>query len=1726
MYGKFVFYPLLLLNFRVDLVNYMKHSRMVDVENTFVLIRSFVRKCVKRDYSPEAAIQTVRQIKYLVKSNPDMLTTTDAFKSLMQYLVSFIVDSQVLLIKLEAISCMGYICNRSWLLPEDCHTDFSLFYIHLFGTVHFQTILAATNLTADDVFNSNATQMQFFSTLLAVNYPLRKRCLFQLVLFAKQQNIDFGKIRWIIDECCRFLNINRIVFVSSNLEYLMVTWLSKNLEFEDFPWQVTDSKDRDTFLRDFSRPIASVLLRYKSELFVNFCVAQNFTPLDVVNPLLPVCLAYLLPYSAAVADVSIDYKRQCLKLEKLLMEICGKDALDRFLSENAIIVVQNLLLSLIDEQLFVNLFGFPVMFCKEEYAIDRATFEACIHHIQTKIGQNNIIMSECSKRPLNIITTTSVLREYIQKTSILEEKLQYFMQYAYLFTHMAKFFKNRPTTINEPKILQRLIAFKRYFLRDSCYFMCQLMSSTPSSNENTGLRLASCKYLLDFCRAILAGCAEHFQSFFAHIITTIVPMASHPNEKLAASAQELLRFFIVEKELLLKDAIQFLDDFPKDAMFDEYRLIHKRIKYAGQGEATLYDELSYFMRTDTANVESLMALREHLAGKKKELLELYLALAKIRGFSEDCEASVLHQVTYKLLRCVQSVDVAISTEAAKCLGELGTSDLTTIVLKSNRQTNANDFVKSAENSMENFCFAAFEQLDKLQLHPDIDVFKLTCSACVQLCRTRAGNTIRNRDVERFALMNIFSSGVRNERVFTSSLTKTLDVEEWFVGEKKSHSEWIRALTQRFLNILEAPVFEMLVESQVRFAERILPILVQYVFFAGSTLIRDSIKKAINRFFDEYDECAGRSKLANYEENWIYRDNRSIKTMLDVLEVVRLYKREKLEPQTDLNYLKAAKAALHCEAYFTAILYSEIFAAEKQNFSVSETEVMHDVLRVALTTIGDSDSASVFVNPIKNRATYLTLRGSWNSLLLYRDVGGSTEDVVPFKTDLIATGFYHLARNLAQKSDSDYESLWRMSDWNVPIPPSEFNKSVSFEEQHYAALKCLKNRDESALHKCLRRARQSSIDAIRVVSLECTRNVYKNLIRLQMLQQIDDFSKIQFKCPETTSERIVEKWKQQDLIPSNHFSYREQILSQRASIYTTFGLVAKRNWQNVQKTPHHNILLELTSAARQECCHNIALRSSFALNREIEADSSTNRYLRAKCILEDAQLQWANGDRNLAKRLLVNLIEDKDLLATISRVPALRLYGEYLSETQSKNPRIIFADYFVQSLKHLNTIERKENIILINDMDRVEFCAFKEIEQLQCLEAMAKYADREYLSSEEVIKSHEFEVKLECVKKNMKHLQDFGPRGPNMTKDECKTMQLLQRNINIDNLEIQKTKDQRDYYLKLAMENYLKKCAALSAVTDLTIFRVISLWLANMHNDDIIHLLTSELPKLQSYKLLPILPQISARLTNNTSEDQCGRLVYQILERCALDHPHHTLNTIFAIANHYADVPGERTEPNEVRVTAAQDLVARLKNSSSISPIVIETEKMCEILVRLANHTIAKSETSDFLSAYKNLNTIQCPTVALAVSPNANYPDIVSVRGWTDKLVKVGGINTPIKVMCKCSDGRNRPQLVKGHDDLRQDALMQQVFTIVNTLLASNKETVKQKHSIRTYKVIPLSQRSGILEWCENTVPIGIYLWEAHKKYRPNDKKPDECRKLMQVSLCYICRFASFLFIAD
>lgn len=108
---------------------------------------------------------------------------------------------------------------------------------------------------------------------------------------------------------------------------------------------------------------------------------------------------------------------------------------------------------------------------------------------------------------------------------------------------------------------------------------------------------------------------------------------------------------------------------------------------------------------------------------------------------------------------------------------------------------------------------------------------------------------------------------------------------------------------------------------------------------------------------------------------------------------------------------------------------------------------------------------------------------------------------------------------------------------------------------------------------------------------------------------------------------------------------------------------------------------------------------------------------------------------------------------------------------------------------------------------------------------------------------------------------------------------------------------------------------------------------------------------------------------------------------------------------------------------------------------------------------------------------------------------------------------PRKLIILGSDGAEYVFLLKGHEDLRQDERVMQVFGLVNTLLGSESETARNKLNIQRYSVVALSPYSGLLGW----VPHCDTFHSLIRAYRDARKIPitHEHRYLLQMSSDYI-----------
>jgi FKBP12-rapamycin complex-associated protein len=124
---------------------------------------------------------------------------------------------------------------------------------------------------------------------------------------------------------------------------------------------------------------------------------------------------------------------------------------------------------------------------------------------------------------------------------------------------------------------------------------------------------------------------------------------------------------------------------------------------------------------------------------------------------------------------------------------------------------------------------------------------------------------------------------------------------------------------------------------------------------------------------------------------------------------------------------------------------------------------------------------------------------------------------------------------------------------------------------------------------------------------------------------------------------------------------------------------------------------------------------------------------------------------------------------------------------------------------------------------------------------------------------------------------------------------------------------------------------------------------------------------------------------------------------------------------------------------------------------------------------------------------------------------------------------PRKCRITGSDGREYPFLLKGHEDIRQDERVMQLFGLCNTLLTKDPETFKRHLMVQRYPAIPLSPNSGLLGWLPSTDTLHMLI----KTYRESRKilLNIEQRLMVQMAgdydnLCLIQKIEVFQYALD
>ncbi|XP_062423249.1 serine-protein kinase ATM [Rhea pennata] len=1033
---------------------------------------------------------------------------------------------------------------------------------------------------------------------------------------------------------------------------------------------------------------------------------------------------------------------------------------------------------------------------------------------------------------------------------------------------------------------------------------------------------------------------------------------------------------------------------------------------------------------------------------------------------------------------------------------------------------------------------------------------------------------------------------------TEPHSETLDDTNLWIPLGESHETWIKSLTSSILDSggVQNEVLQLmkpLCEVKTDLCQTLLPYLIHDILLQDSDESwRNLLSVQIQKFFAACCRFASSSSRSttppnsdSEQETQVFRslDKVSRRTMLAVVDYLRRQKRSVSGTVfddsfwLDLNYLEVAIAAQSCAAHFTALLYAEIYAdkinidkqqqrssfkaaksltfeEESQRTTITilnekskeETGIsLQDLLMDVYRSIGEPDSlygcgGGRMLQPLARIRTY-EHEAVWGKALVTYDLETSLSPSTRQAGIIEALQNFGLCHTLstylkglehenaewcAELQEIRYQAAWRNMQWGHISSTKSETGGPGYHESLYDALQSLRDKEFSAFYDILKDARVKEVEELCKGSLESVYSLYPTLCRLQIIGELENMGQL-FSRSVTTQQLndIYLKWQRQSqLLKDSDFRFQEPIMALRTVILEI--LLEKENENNKREcikdilTKH---LVELSKLARTAKNTQLPERAMFQIK-----ECNPTGYGVSEWQLEEAEVFWAKKEESLALNILKGMIKkldadwfqvENDPHLKLMYTECLRLCGTWLAETCLENPTVIMQKYLEKAVE----IATSQSGDGSDELKKGKMKAFL---------SLARFSDNQYQRIENYMKSSEFENKQALLKKAKEEVGLLRERKVQTNRYTVK----VQRELELDECAIHALTEDRKRFLCKAVENYIS-CLLSGEEHDMWIFRLCSLWLENSGVDRVNEMMKKNAEKIPSYKFLPLMYQLAARMgTKMMGGLGFHEVLNSLISRISLDHPHHTLFIILALANANKDelltkpeairrhkliknAPKEISQLDVDRMEAARNIINIIRRRSR--HMVRDVEALCDAYITLANldATPWKSQrkgisipTDQPIIKLKNLEDVVVPTMEIKVDPTGSYENLVTIRSFKPEFRLAGGLNLPKIIDCVGSDGKERRQLVKGRDDLRQDAVMQQVFQMCNTLLQQNTETRKRKLTIRRYKVVPLSQRSGVLEWCSGTTPIGEFLVNAedgaHKRYRPKDYCSYQCQKMM------------------
>mmetsp|Transcript_7538 Transcript_7538/g.18536 ORF Transcript_7538/g.18536 Transcript_7538/m.18536 type:complete len:1263 (+) Transcript_7538:1-3789(+) len=971
--------------------------------------------------------------------------------------------------------------------------------------------------------------------------------------------------------------------------------------------------------------------------------------------------------------------------------------------------------------------------------------------------------------------------------------------------------------------------------------------------------------------------------------------------------------------------------------------------------------------------------------------------------------------------------------------------------------------------------------------------------------------------------------------------------------------------------------ESLCRLSQTFSEAVLPYLIcDTICAAGTTFVADTFS---SKFEESLLLCEGAA------------DRTAVRVIIAALELLRAAQIEKtLEMQTtvkqkssrsqekvyklNVDYIVAAKAAFEVAANFSALLFAEyarenLLLDDLNHSSEEKMASLNGIVFGALENINDPDSI-YGVSRTQKSDELDWFEGKWERALYSCDASlvQSSDSVASSKLQgsvvksLSGMGLLHapLTYGIACGDENEFirdqmfEAAWKLKRWDFEAGEHDSkNSGLKFHSRLFSALKSCHDGEKHASLRTVELTRDEIVGKFGIQQ-GSTKPVVIAALELKILGDIESFAS----CSNNV-DQTLQGWQKEE----EHTG----VFSRIAVDEQSFAMVQSLLWAR--------FLLSDLNKRQTGQANRVACLTDIILSR--------NRIPQAKHALSVLQVaesalnapEFFQGARYELQRAKILYCSESS-----SKIEALRVLNSVLAKlgwsrdrTEWSNPqgnscdtterRKMLADLRGESCRlgaewntALFTLDKDSSydMYLLKGKSAYEMVAsgtaLKEFSvgegSCEMAYTIASYAEQAHMKIESRLTSKEFRIKENLRMRKQEELEKYpvaisraqGQKA--VLKDLRYHKWQLEKDI-VEALEEKKsTVEDSEGWLGIALSEYGSALQRGNTHDVQAAFRMLSLWLKNSTSDAVNKIVKSfELQPgcfcIPVVKFFPLLYQLASRLEggDNAFQALLKSLLFSMAQ--AISQP--TLWQLMALANG-ANVEGQAKHSseshmvNDDKIAAAESLIQRLR--ASHSDLIDQMQKLSEAYIELAAHPVPKLKANATLNLgnlkFAKLRNLACSLVHVPTAPVCFAGDVPALVSHFEVKVRfVGGVNAPKVVKCIDQRGNVHKQLVKGNDDLRQDAVMEQLFEIVNLLLKSDAECAQRRLGIRTYRVVPLSPCTGVVEWVINTSPLSAILFGdgvgegVHARYRPLDLPHWDCRKKMADSKD---KFATFTTVCE